>query len=1271
MNAERRAGRPEGAIDPDAGPVERLAWELRRLRREAGAPGYRVLAKRAHYSSSTLAEAAQGRRLPTLEVTLAYVEACGGNREEWTARWQAAAGLVSSATPPLAGEDCPYLGLAAFHERDADWFFGRGELVAALTRQVADGPGLTAVFGASGSGKSSLVRAGLMPALPLEWRAVVLTPAEHPLTELATVLAPLIGANPATLAKRLAEDPGAVWPPAGDPDDGGNGEPAESRPLLVIDQFEETFTLCADAAEREAFIRAVVRAAQVGLRVVIVVRADFYAHCSAVPELVAALREGTQVPIGAPGEAELRDIITGPATKADVAVDDDLVSTLIADAADRPGALPLLSHALRETWRRREGPVLRLADYRAGGGVRGSIAQAAEAIYLGGDAARRRAMRTVFLRLTALGEGTEDTRRRVARTELSGVGPASGMDDLLEELARARLIVLDRETVEVAHEAVISAWPRLRDWLLDGRADLRLHRDLTRAATTWQELGHDRGALLRGGHLAAVRNWADRRPEDLNDLEAEFLAASTAAERRRGRLARQLVAAMAVLLVLAVTAAVTAVRAQDTARDQRDVALSEKVAGEAAALRGTDPTLAAQLSLAAYRLAPTVAARGSLLSGAAAPLATKLPYEMNTMVFFADGRLMAAGGDDRTIRLWDVSAPHRPALVAALPGQPEDVESIAVTGDGRTMVSATYDGTVRFWDLSDPRRPRPAGAFAAHREAVFRVRLTPDGRTLATSSADGTVRLWDIGRPTAPERVAELAGHAAGVTVADLSRDGRTLATGGVDGGTRIWDVRDPRRPVQLAALPGRAQQVTAVAFAPDGRTLAAAGFDHETRLWDLSDPAEPEPLTTLEGNTGPVQAVAFSSDGRMVATGGWDYTVRVWDVADRRRPVPHSVRTGHTNTVWEVAFDPAGRILASAGGGRDGLLTDLPGPVLAGHGGALSTLALSPDGRTAVVGSEDFTARLWDVSDPRHPVPLSDLPGHTAQVKSVVFSRSGRFVATGSIDTRVRLWDVTDPRRPRPLRPIETGGNVRAVAFMPGDTLIATGGGDRPGVRLWNLPGSRPSGRPAEPAGEIKENMNAMTLAFSPRGRLLADSQDHDVHLWDVTDPARPRRLAAFSAHPNTVQHLNFSPDGRTLATAGLDGTARLWDVADPARPRPVATLTGHVGGVQSVAFAPTGRMLATAGLDGTARLWDLTPRPALRAVLTGHTDRVHAAAFAPTGHTLITSSEDRTARLWPTDPSQAATRICTLTASALTPATWTRYFPDLTHRPPCGPTP
>jgi hypothetical protein len=588
----RRAGRPERPLDPESGPVARFAWELRQLRAEAGSPSYRVLARRAHYAPSTLAEAAKGNRLPTLEAAVALATACGGDRDEWIARWRAVAALVqpdTSTTEPktpaahTGTQECPYPGLTAFEARDAAYFFGRGELVEQLTRRVtgSGAGGLIALFGASGSGKSSLLRAGLLPRLDTAWQLVVLTPGAGPLDELATSVAARTGADAQTLRAEFAADPKALhlalsgWV---------IGRPPQTRALLVIDQFEEVFTMGAAPEERDTFLALLAdtaRAADDRVRLILVARADFYAHCSRHPQLVAALREGTHVPVGPLNGDELHSVIVGPARLTGLIVEPALVGALQADTAEQPGALALMAHALRQTWLRRTGSELRLADYHASGGVRGAVAQSAEQVYAGSTPAEQRLLRAVFLRLTVLGDGTDDTRRRIGRDELHGLAATHDIDRLLEELAQARLVVLGQHTVDVAHEAVIAAWPRLRRWLVDDRDALRAHRRLTQAGDIWHESGHDHSTLYRGGQLSAALTWAREHPGDLNEQETAFLTAGQAAHRRRRRAARSLVAMVTVLAVLATVGAVLAARGQREATRQRDLALSHKVSAQA------------------------------------------------------------------------------------------------------------------------------------------------------------------------------------------------------------------------------------------------------------------------------------------------------------------------------------------------------------------------------------------------------------------------------------------------------------------------------------------------------------------------------------------------------------------------------------------------------------------------------------------------------------------------------------------------------------------
>ncbi|MEV4569519.1 WD40 repeat domain-containing protein [Nonomuraea sp. NPDC049419] len=1228
-----RAGRPERPVDPDSGPVARFAGQLRQLREEAGTPSYQVLGRKAHYAASTLAAAAKGDRLPSLEVTLAYVAACGGDEEEWRVRWQAAADAAAGQGRYTAGP-CPYPGLAPFTEQDAPVFFGRQHLADHIREELRrpDARGILAVFGASGSGKSSLLRAGVLPSLGPGWRHCLLTPGDRPAAALETALAE-------------------------------TGDDQESRLVVAIDQFEEIFTLCADPGERESFLNTVAGIAG-DVRVLITVRADFYPHCSRHPRLVTALREGTQIPLGPPSPADLHAMITRPAGLAGVKPDGDLVATLLAEAADQPGALPMLAHCLRQTWHRRTGTTLRLADYRAVGGLRGAIAQTAEEVYVRSDPAGQLLLRDLFVRLTALGDDTEDTRRRMSLAELHGWGHGADVERLLDELARARLVVVQDDTVEVAHEAVISAWPRLRRWLDEDREALRVHRQLTEAATAWERLGRDKDALYGGTRLALARRMVEHRATRLNAVERGFLEASVAASRRRSRRARQSVAAMAVLLVLALCTTALAVREQRAATRQRNVAVAEQVAEQAAGLRGRDPALAAQLSLAAFRLAPTTGTRGGLLSALPGPHATRLTgHEDNvtSVAYVPGGGLLATSGRDRTVRLWDVADPHQPRRPATLTGHTDVVNAVAASPDGRTIASAGWDDTVRLWDVADPRRPRAAAVLGGHTGDVNGVAFSPGGRLMASASTDRTVRVWDVARPWNPEPAAVLTGSRDTVVRVAFSRDGRTLGAVGWDRTLRLWRLDADGRAVAGAAVPtGHTAPVGGLAFSPDGRTLATSSADRTARLWDVAG-LRTRHLATMTGHRDSVRSVAFGAGGRLLATAGLDYDVRLWDLSDRRRPWRSATLSGHSGAAVSAAFSPDGRVLATSGDDHTVRLWDLATVPLTGHRDLVSAVAFSPDGRLLASGGSDHTVRL-QAADGTGPL-MNPLTGHTGHVNGLAFRSDGRLLASAAFDGTVRLWDLTDPRHPEPLTKLTVdAGHANAVAFRPDGRVLATAGSDAV-VRLWDVTDPR---HPAELAELIGHTDGVNAVVFRSDGRLLASSGwDRSVRLWDVTDPRRPTEQAKLTGHTDGVNAVALSPDGRTLATAGFDGTAILWDLL---RPRRLATLALEAGTMYAVAFAAEGRVLATAGADGMIRLWDpAAPRSGPTAVLSGHTDRVHAVAAAARGSALASAGADRTVRLWDVDPGRAAAAICDRAHPRLTHAEWRRYFPDVDFRSPC----
>ncbi len=1293
-----RQSLPDAEV-PDPGRInsqQDFGHELTLARQQAGLT-IRDVARASGIPVSTVGDYFAARHLPPArqpELLPAILAACQITEAEQVARWLDALNRVRRAPGRPPAGPAPYRGLASFQPEDAAWFFGREELALHLVR-LATGPGAPglplAVVGPSGSGKSSLLRAGLVPRLRSATTArpggrdvVLITPGATPVQTLAGQLAPLAWptaegpVRTGLLAQGLREDPErhARLTLRGD-------EP----PAIIVDQLEEIFTAGADENERSEFVAALSALSQHTL-VVLGLRADFYGHVLDYPALARALQE-RQIVVGPMSAGQLRRAIVEPARKAGREVEDGLVEVLVADMRPhgRPGAggheagaLPLLSHALLATWSGSRGSRMTLADYQASGGIRDAIARTAEQAYATLDAVGQELARQLFLRLVHVGEDGREARARLPLGDLPG--DASAAAAVLERFVGQRLVTKDRVAAEITHEALLGAWPRLRVWIDADREDIRIRHFIEVAAQAWAQAGREAAALLRGGQLALAADWmaGEAHRAALSQDARDFVDAGIAEERaqqatarRRTRRLRQQVAVLTVLVLLTVGLAVYAFHQRHAAMIARNEAESRTVAVEAGQVRPEDPPLAAQLSLAAYHIYPTAGARASLLESSGAPAAARMldsGRDVQAVALSPDHRLLAVAAADGTLRLWGLSRPGHPARVATVAelGRTHPLYAAAFSPDGKVLAAAGKDKVVRLWDITDPLHPMPLGRLTGPANTVYSLAFSPQGGLLAAGSADTKVWLWNVTDPARPVPAGgPLTGASGYVQAVAFSPDGHLLAAGSADDTVRLWHVADPAKPRLAVRLAGPAHAVDAVAFSPDGDELAAGSYDDRVWLWRITKPAKPMLVQKLTGATDWIMAVAFSPDGNVLAASGSDGQLRLWDTATG---VPLAV-IPQPQPVTSLTWDGPHLVVT---GDADGYARawHLPAPDLM-TGGPVYSIALSTAGGALAVGGTGL--QVWNPAS--HTLtasaPIPD-PAPGDAVNAVAISPGGNLIATGYGDGRLQLWRLG--ARLVPLGTPQTASQLPAgftnqvefVAFSPDGRLLASGGDDGT-VRLWDL--TNPA-RPRQLSVTHDSGDAVFSVAFSPSGHVLAAaSADDRVRLWNVTDPAAPAQLGkALTGPTNAAYSVAFSPDGKLLAVGSADRDVRLWDVADPARPHRIGPmLAGPTGYVYSVAFSPGGRMLAAGNTDGSVWLWNLArpAHPTLIATLTGPSGHVYSVAFGPGGRTLAASDSAGLVWLWDTSAAATARAVCAMAGQPLTRAEWSAYVPGQHYAPPC----
>jgi WD40 repeat protein len=1163
--------------------------------------------------------------------------------------------------------ETPYKGLRPFQEADSAEFYGREGLIEHFLVRMAEAEDVSARFlavvGPSGSGKSSVVMAGLVPALRAgglsgsrTWFIADMMPGQEPFRELESALLSVAITPPDGLHDLLRRD------------EYGLHEaiqallPTGEHPclLLVIDQFEELFSLCDNEEQRVLFLKSLWRAIvepSSHFRLVITLRADFYDRPLMYPGFGDLMRKRTDVVLPLSLE-ELQRAIVEPALHVGVDLEPGLVTAIVTDLSEQPGALPLLQYALTELFERRDGRVLRLDTYHQIGGALGALAGRADELYEGLDDTGKAAAQQMLLRLVSVGDGDDLMRRRVTRAELLSLNPdEQRMAEVIDAFGRYRLLTFDRDpvtrtpTIEIAHEALIRQWKRLRGWLEQHRDELLLQRRLSSAVDEWQAANHDPSFLARGSRLAQFIAWSEQTALALNATEIAYLQASVSArdvrqaeeeaQRQRETMleqrSRNRMRILALVLLLSTVGALglttvalnqseiaqrnatTATVAQglaflEAANAQTQAAIADRnviearslalAASSQLALRDGNSDLAVLLGLEANRIASPQQARLALAAVAYAPGARRQlqghTAAVSDVALSPNERVAASGARNGEIILWNVTTGE---IMNRLVGHTDRITGVTFSPQGDTLLSASADGTARLWDIITGQQIRSYN----HNDAVLAVTFSPGGRTLVTGDNNGVVRLWDTASATI---VKQFTGHTGPINSVAYSPDSRLIASGSMDRTIRLWHVATGQ---EVQVFRGHSDRVTTIAFHPNNRQIASGSSDNTIRLWNVLT-GEQERLFT--GHTDTVTRVVFDPDGHSLLSTSWDESMILWNLESGQ--IMHRF-LGHRAAVSSVVISDDGDTAVS---GSD----DMTVRVWELNSGSetqryrhyvdeVTAIAVSPDGRTAITGGENNSFVLWELST---GIAIRRFNGHSAGIVAVKFSRRGDQILSSAMDGSLILWDTATGEPIR--RFIGHRDVVSSIDFSVDGETVLTSSWDRTCI-LWRIA-----------TGEIVHRYEGshedriLAAALTADGHsIIAGDHNGVLILWDVETGQEIRR---FEGTDSAITSLAISPNGFTFLAGSADGLLRRWEITSG---REVQQYIGHRSSVLSVAITPDGTTALSGSRDRSLILWDVESG-ALIYRFEGHDDAVSSVAFVRGGLAALSGSRDKTVRAWRT---------------------------------------